>query len=543
MTFHDAFRNQRKYESVDTTSPSKPDVSFLMQRAAQNAPHEFNMKWQKSEMEPRFALSICYTDGSDGEPTWKLTADAQNVSTELWSKTTENPDEIHLLILKTMAAPPPAPKRETPSHPSPLGESPSNDAQAYRKLAHNEQFATRYRILQQIGHGGMGRIYQAVDVPNNRLIALKVLHPHLVEDEDAVQRFEREAKSSIGLRHPNLVTVYDFGFSDYGLPYIAMEYLDGEMLQQLLKIDGPLEVRRFLTIFLQICSALHHAHTHRVIHRDVKPSNIMLIKVDENSNLAKLIDFGIAKIVDGKTAQRLTQTGDVFGSPFYMSPEQCMGVELDERSDIYSLGCVMYEAISGVRPFEGENAMITMQMQVSGHLEPFAHVCPDLAVPPQIESIIFRALEKKPEDRFQSAKQLGAELERLLSVDQINQDNQWISNQTRSGTFYAQLPSKGLQERADLAKVIDLLKECDLITGVEHRYAMQLVNSGAEVSKYLTGSARISEQTLHSAVQCQKILERGECKLEMAVIALHYCHRNGIMLREAFDQLGWRITQ
>jgi hypothetical protein len=546
MALQDASRNQqRKNESVSAASPSKPDVSFLMQRAAQNAPHEFNLKWQKSELDPEFALSICYAEGTEGEPTWRLTTDAENVSTELWSTTTENPDEIHLLILKSLAAPPPAPKADTTRPQSPLGESPSKDASAYRMLAHNEQFAGRYRVLQQIGHGGMGRVYQVVDIPNNRVIALKVLHPHLIEDEDAVRRFEREAKATIGLRHPNLLTVHDFGFSPEGLPFIAMEYLDGEVLQKLLQIDGPLEVRRFLTIFLQTCSALHHAHSNQVIHRDVKPGNIMLIKVDETSDLAKLIDFGIAKIVrpDGHSSQRLTQTGDVFGSPFYMSPEQCIGAELDARSDIYSLGCVMYEAISGVRPFEGENALVTMQMQVSNKLEPLAVVCPEIGVPPQIESVINRALEKNPDDRYQSAKELGMELERLLTVDQINLDNQWITNQTRSGTFYAQRPSKGLQERADLAKVVDLLKECELINGVEHRYAMQLIDSGAEVSKYLTGSAHISEHTLHSAIQCQKLLESGECKIEMAVIALHYCHRNGIMLREAFDQLGWRMSQ
>lgn len=542
MALQDASRNQRKNESVSNASPSKPDVSFLMQRAAQNAPYGFNLKWQKSELEPEYSLSICYPDGSDGEPTWLLTSVADNVSTQLWSTKTENPDEVHLLVLKAMAAPPPAPKTNA-DKPSLLGESPAKDAHAYRKLAYNEQFTDRYRVLHQIGHGGMGRIYQAVDVPNNRVIALKVLHPHLLEDEEAVRRFEREAKASMSLRHPNLLTVHDFGFSDEGLPFIAMEYLDGEVLQQLLKMDGPLELRRFLTIFLQTCSALNHAHTNRVIHRDVKPGNIMLIKVADSSDIAKLIDFGIAKIVrtDG-SGQRLTQTGDVFGSPFYMSPEQCMGLELDPRSDIYSLGCVMYEAISGVRPFEGENAMTTMQMQVDNALRSFEEICPELGVPPQIESVVIRALEKDPKDRYQSAKELGAELERLLSVDQINLDNEWISNQTRSGTFYAQKPSKGLQERADLAKVIDLLKECDLINGVEHRQAMQLVDSGAEVSRYLTGTAHLSEQTLHSAIQCQKVLERGECKIEMAVIALHYCHRNGIMLREAFDQLGWRMS-
>ena len=225
-----------------------------------------------------------------------------------------------------------------------------------------------------------------------------------------------------------------------------------------------------------------------------------------------------------------------------MSPEQCMGIELDARSDIYSLGCVMYEAISGRRVFEGINALATMQMQVSNRPKSFEEVNPMISVPPQIESVIFRALEKRPEDRFQSAKELGTELERLLSVDQINLDNEWISNQTRSGTFYTQLPSKGVQERTDLSKVVDLLKECDMISGNDQREAMQLMNtSGAEVTRFLT-RAQLSEKTIHAAVQCQKVLERGECKIEMAVIALHYCNKNGVTLREAFDQLGWRLA-
>lgn len=546
MSTLDAFRNQsqRRTDAVNDGPPSKPDISFLMERASLNPPHESELKWQMAGREPQFVLAVSYPDGKDGEPVWRLLSNVENESTVLWQLNSENPDDICLRIVKTMAALPAAPSAAPANPQSPLGMSPAKDADAYRKLEPNEKFSDKYRVINQIGHGGMGRIYKVFDTHSNRVIALKVLHPHLINDEEAIKRFEREAKAAIHLRHPNLLTVYDYGFSSEGLPFIAMEYLDGEVLQQLLKVDGPLEVRRFLTIFLQICHGLHHAHINQVIHRDVKPGNIMLIKVDKTSDVAKLVDFGIAKIVrpDDKSAQRLTQTGDVFGSPFYMSPEQCMGKELDARSDVYSLGCVMYEAISGRRAMDGPNALSTMQMQVSNRPKPFGEVCPQINVSPQIESVILRALEKKQENRFQSAKELGMELERLLTVDEINLDNEWITQQTRSGTFYAQQPSKGVQERSDLSKVIDLLKECDLINGNEHRQAMQLAGSGTEAAQYLINNAQISEHTLHSAVQCQKILERGECKIEMAVIALHYCHRNGVILREAFDQLGWRMS-
>jgi len=547
MPLQDSFKNKpnnnprRSQEPVQSGTPSKADVSFLMERAAQSSPVAQMLRWQNTDSSHRLVLTVCYVDGVNGEPTWELTPDDENSSEVYWSVTTENPDDVHRLILKKL--PPPtesqsaAPNPESP--PSPI----NLDTHGYRKLGSDEVFAGQYRVLTQIGHGGMGRIYQAHDVPNNRIIALKVLHPHLVEDESARKRFEREAKAAIHLRHPNLLMVHDYGFSKEGLPFIAMEYLDGEVLQKLLSLDGPLEVRRFLTIFLQVCSALQHAHSNRVIHRDVKPANIMLIKVDHNSDLVKIVDFGIAKIVrpDGKASQSLTATGDVFGSPFYMSPEQCLGADLDPRSDIYSLGCVMYESICGHRPFEGPNALSTMQMQVTTNARKFLDTA---AVPPQIEAVIMRCLEKDPKQRYQSAKELGQELERLLTVDKINLDNEWVTNQTRSGTFYTVNPSSGAEERSDLARVLDLLKECDLINGNEHRHAMQLLGSqGSEVTRYLVNSGNVSEETLRAAVQCQKLLERGECKVEMAVIALYYCHRSGCTLREAFDQLGWRMSQ
>ncbi len=546
MPLQDATGNKpnQTRESVADAPPSKSDISSLLERAAQKAPYTQDWRWKRSDGESRFTLAVKYKDGSDGDATWWFSIGDDSGNAVIWIIVTENLDEIYEQMLRSSAMI----LQSTNTLSSATAENEANISRApkaVKVLEANEEFAGRYRIVSQIGHGGMGRIYQVADLQNNRVIALKILHPHLIDDEDSVKRFEREAKAAMHLRHPNLLTVYDYGISEEGLPFIAMEYLNGEVLQKLLNMDGPLDIKRFLTIFLQTCSALHHAHSNSVIHRDVKPSNIMLIKVDEQSDLAKLVDFGIAKIIrpDGQSAEKLTHTGDVFGSPHYMSPEQCLGSELDMRSDIYSLGCVMYEAISGRRPFEGQNALGTMQMQVSNQAKKFSDFCAHLSVPPQIESVIQRAMEKSPEKRYQSAKELGIELERLLTVDQINLENQWTSNQTHSGTFYAQQPVKGVQERADLSKVLKLLKECDLINGNELRTAEHLLKSSApEVSKYLVSSAQISEATLHAAVQCQKMLERDECKLEMAVIALHYCHRNGVSLRESFDQLGWRMA-
>ncbi len=544
MPLQDSFGKNRRQEPLGSDPPSKADLSFLMERAAQTAPQVLILRWQTEFSQ--FVLSISYVDGPNGEPTWEFATGEDPAAEIFWSVTTENPGEIHRLIMKRVAPQPSqtaAPIQKTPDPPAPSAVV--QDAQNYRRLADDELFANRYRVLTQIGHGGMGRIYQAVDVTASRVVALKVLHPHLIEDEAARRRFDREAKATIHLRHPNLLIVHDYGFSDEGLPFIAMEFLDGEVLHKILTIDGPLEIRRFLQIFLQVCSALYHAHMNRVIHRDVKPGNIMLIKVDRNNDLVKLVDFGIAKIVraDGRTMQRLTQTGDVLGSPFYMSPEQCMGRDLDPRSDIYSLGCVMYEAISGIRPFDSPNALSTMQLQVTTPPKPFSEVCPKLGIPPQIESVIFRTLEKDPANRFQTAKELGQRLERMLTVDKINLDNEWISEQTKSGTFYTVRPSKGEQEKSDFTKVLTLLRDCQLINGNEYRQAVQLLGThGMEVTRFLLDSGKVTEQTLHAAVQCERLIERGECKVELAVIALHYCCKNQVSLREAFNQLGWQMS-
>lgn len=547
MPLQDAFQDKedrRKETPVHSNTPSKAEVSSLMERAAQSSPVPQYLRWKQPSSPQMFLLAVSYVDGINGEPTWEMGPGDEESTEVFFTVTTENPGEVHRLMLKKMTPSVESRKNKQVSDNGNNGTA-VRDAHGYRMLGDNELFAGHYRVISQIGHGGMGRIYQAVDILNNRIVALKVLHPHLVEDEHARKRFEHEAKATIHLRHPNLVTLFDYGFSEEGLPFIAMEYLNGEVLQKLLAVDGPLEIRRFLTIFLQACSALHHAHTNRVIHRDVKPANIMLIPVDKSSDLVKLVDFGIAKIVrpEGPKSQRLTQTGDVFGSPFYMSPEQCMGTEMDARSDIYSLGCVMYESISGRRPFEGSNALATMQLQVGTRPRKFNDVAPKLGIPPQIESVILRCLEKEPQDRYQSAKTLGQELERLLTVDQINLDNEWLTNQTQSGTFYTVNPSSGTQERMDLQHVLNLLKESELINGNEYRHAMQLLDGQrAAVSRYLVASGILSEQTMHAAVQAQKLLDRKECKVEMAVIALHYCHRSSCTLREAFDQLGWRMS-
>jgi len=264
--------------------------------------------------------------------------------------------------------------------------------------------ADRYQIVSVIGEGGMGVVYKARHMLMDRTVAIKTLHAHLASDEQTLRRFQREAKAASGLEHPNLITVYDFGVTPKGQPYLVLSYLQGTRLADVLDRDGHLPIERAVNIFIQACDGLAHAHSRGVIHRDLKPTNIMLIDNEERHELVKIVDFGIAKVLASGEAetQELTRTGEVFGSPLYMSPEQCQALLLDARSDIYSLGCVLYEALSGQLPFCGDNVYETMGKHVNESPRPFREVCPELEIPEEIEAVVFATMEKEPNKRLQS---------------------------------------------------------------------------------------------------------------------------------------------
>lgn len=262
----------------------------------------------------------------------------------------------------------------------------------------------RYRILEVVGRGGMGVVYKARHEFMDRLVALKMLLPTLVADERSIERFQTEARAASRINHPNIIALHDFGLTEDKLPYLVMDYLEGCTLGDLIKRDGQLGVQRTITIFLQICDALDHAHRQKVVHRDLKPGNIMLVQHDEDPNFVKVVDFGVAKMyeAEGDEPQRLTQTGELFGSPVYMSPEQCQGDQLDARSDVYSLGCVLYETLTGKLPLVGKNAIETIARHMQVQPQSLADARPDLYIPDWLEAIVFKAMAKKPEHRFQS---------------------------------------------------------------------------------------------------------------------------------------------
>lgn len=275
----------------------------------------------------------------------------------------------------------------------------------------------QYEILSLIGQGGMGAVFKARHIKLDKIVALKIIRPDQASGGKALQRFEREAKAVSRLSHPNLAVCHDYGALEDGTPYVVMEFLDGVSLAALLQEHKDIEPLRCVEFFLQVASALGHAHKRGVLHRDLKPGNIMIVRGEGGAECVKVVDFGIAKLYehDGE-AQRLTETGEVFGSPVYMSPEQAQGLPVDTRADIYSLGCTMYEALSGEPPFLGANVVETIMQQVTAPAKPLEQAMKGRkTLPAGLAQVVMRCLEKEPEARYRSMDSLRADLEQVLS--------------------------------------------------------------------------------------------------------------------------------
>jgi predicted Ser/Thr protein kinase len=280
----------------------------------------------------------------------------------------------------------------------------------------------KYRILGELGRGGMGTVYKALHVRFNELRALKVMSPQVACDPDFVKRFEREAVVTRKLQHPNAVRVDDIDEAEDGRPFIVMEYVEGRSLKKLIQEEGPLPVARVCSITKQVAGALAAAHQLGLVHRDIKPENIVLVAQGPSSDpaafheQAKVLDFGIAKLKEARLGDAtLTATGVVIGTPQYMSPEQALGKrgdELDGRSDLYSLGIVMYQMLSGELPFKAETTVELLRAQAFDPPMPIGQVRPDLPMPEALAALVMRCLEKKPELRPASGKALIEEMER-----------------------------------------------------------------------------------------------------------------------------------
>ncbi len=271
-------------------------------------------------------------------------------------------------------------------------------------------FEGRFHILSVLGKGGAGVVYKAKQTHMDRLVAIKMLMSSMVPNDLSFLRFEQEARAAAALEHANIITIHDFGRSTTGHAYLVMEYLGGKSLDDLLKLDGRLGPDQFLQVFSQICDGLQHAHKRGIVHRDIKPSNIMLVDKDNAITVAKIVDFGLAKLTAQESEQHLTKTGMVMGTPLFMSPEQCRGAELDYRSDVYSLGCVMYAALTGQVPLKGDSTLNTLYKHMAESPQPFCVTAPELNLPPALEQVILKALEKDPKCRQQSMSELRNEI-------------------------------------------------------------------------------------------------------------------------------------
>ena len=295
--------------------------------------------------------------------------------------------------------------------------------------------ASRFQLQEMIGQGAMAVVYKAKQTAVDRFVAVKIMRPELATDPVQVKRFQREARSLSKLDHPNLLKIFDIGQTPAGRPYFIMEYLKGRSIEKMLEESGPVQPAFALKMFLQVCDAMDHAHRQGIIHRDLKPENIMLVRHEDNQHLTKVVDFGIVKYTDDQmVSQRLTKTGEVWGSPVYMSPEQCKGEKLDPRSDIYSLGLVMYEALTGEMAFNATKIAAIIVKQIYEVQKPFKEIRPDLNIDPQLEAIVFKCLEKDPNNRYQSMVELKNVLKRA-------QDAEAKRTSKQSGSYMMTSPS------------------------------------------------------------------------------------------------------
>jgi serine/threonine-protein kinase len=275
-----------------------------------------------------------------------------------------------------------------------------------------------YRLESLIGEGAMGRVYQAHHLQLRKKVAVKILRANLVSDTTVVKRFEREALAASRLNHPNSISIFGFGQEDNGdLLWMAMEFVQGRDLGIIIAEDSPLSIQRVVRIMSQTCEALDEAHSANVIHRDLKPANVVVFDHRHTKDFVKVLDFGIAKITDpGEDYQPLTRDGIVCGTPAYMSPEQVQGFELDNRSDLFSLGIILYQMLTNQLPFFAESAVEVATKIVIDEPTPPSEARTDWSYPAELEAVVLKLLSKSKEDRYKNALEVKAALEQCLET-------------------------------------------------------------------------------------------------------------------------------
>jgi serine/threonine protein kinase len=301
----------------------------------------------------------------------------------------------------------------------PADQSPLQNA---HELQPGMVIRSKYEILERIGIGGMGFVYKGRHITFNELCAIKIVNDVIAGDANFLQRFQTEAVVTRKLRHPNAVRVEDFDYTEDGRPFIVMELVEGKNVGEVLQSDGPFRVPRATRIAIQVAQALGFAHKLGVVHRDIKPGNIILTTDEQRQEVAKVLDFGIAKLREavGDTKPGMTMTGMVVGTPLYMSPEQFMGkkagAEIDGRSDIYSLGVVLYQMVTARLPFDGDTLYSIMMQHMQGEVPPPHKIAPELQIPESLSRVILKAIDKSREQRYQTAEEFAVALQQVANA-------------------------------------------------------------------------------------------------------------------------------
>jgi serine/threonine protein kinase len=294
-------------------------------------------------------------------------------------------------------------------------QKPAGDSEYHANPMIGKVIAGKFEIISFLGAGGMSIVYKARHLQLGKIYALKILQTERLQVQKDIHRFQKEAQAATSLNHPNIVSVREYGIDDDSHPYIAMDFVEGETLAEIIK-RGPLPPERAMFIAAEVCKGLAHAHEHGIIHRDIKPENIVITKGADNLEKPMILDFGIAKLqTDDPNRTRLTQTGEVFGTPAYMSPEQALGFPVERQSDIYALGCVFYEMLAGTHPFHSDNPLALLMKHLSEAPPPLNDV------PAEIQSIVMKAMEKDPLARFSNASEMQVAISNVASNKQLIQ--------------------------------------------------------------------------------------------------------------------------
>jgi serine/threonine protein kinase len=318
----------------------------------------------------------------------------------------------------------------------------------------------RYQIEANVGVGAWATVYAAKDTKLDRKVAVKILHAFWKESEEQMKAFRRETRLAASLFHPNLATVFDCGILSNGQPYLVMEFLRGESLYHILEREGRLSLKRMVALVSPICDALDFAHEHGVIHRDLKPANILVLE----NNTVKVVDFGLASW--GDASHSLTTGGDIVGTPQFMSPEQCQGEPTDGRSDIYSLGVIIYNMLSGTKPFQGRTIFEAIAEHIHQEPKRLADAAPDTYFPPAVHDAVMRCLAKKPADRFPTCHELKDALQYGSRPESVQTSRAGASNANRPAVSQKTTPGEAAEEKSRLSWLNILLPAAVLIPAI-----------------------------------------------------------------------------